>query len=230
MSASSLRREELVDVALPPVVPLRESVGTAASCRMLDVVLSGLMLILLAPLFALVAVAIWLDSGRPVFFRQRRFGIGLTTFTIYKFRTMRTDTSAAPHRQYVVGLIRGARDESGLYKLRGDQRITRVGRVLRRFSLDELPQLWNALRGDMSLVGPRPALPYEVEWYPREWMQRFSVRPGITGLWQVSGRNQLNFDGMVQLDLDYARRRSLWLNLRILARTPWVVVHGKGAA
>jgi lipopolysaccharide/colanic/teichoic acid biosynthesis glycosyltransferase len=230
MSVSSARSEEVMDLALPPVVAAQESARTAASCRVLDVVLSSLLLILLAPLFAIVALAIWLDSGGPVFFRQRRFGLGLTTFTIYKFRTMRTDTSAAPHRDYVVGLIRGDGDGSRVYKLRGDQRITRVGRLLRRFSLDELPQFWNALRGDMSLVGPRPALWYEVEWYPPEWLQRFSVRPGITGLWQVSGRNQLNFDGMVQLDLDYARRRSLWLNLRILARTPLVVAHGKGAA
>ena len=230
MSASSLRSQEVMEVTLPRVAPLQETAVTAASCRALDIVVSGVLLILLAPLFAILALAVRLDSSGPVFFRQRRFGLGLTTFTIYKFRTMAADTSAAPHREYVVGLIRGEGDEGGVYKLQGDQRITRVGRLLRRFSLDELPQLWNVIRGDMSLVGPRPALPYEVEWYPTEWMPRFGVRPGITGLWQVGGRNQLNFDGMVQLDLEYARRRSLWLNLRILARTPWVVAHGKGAA
>jgi lipopolysaccharide/colanic/teichoic acid biosynthesis glycosyltransferase len=230
MSASSLRREEVMEVTVPRVAPLQETALPAVSCRALDIVVSGALLILLAPLFAVLALAIRLGSRGPVLFRQRRFGVGLRTFTIYKFRTMGADTSAAPHRDYVVGLIRGEVDEGGVYKLQGDQRITLVGRLLRRFSLDELPQLWNVIRGDMSLVGPRPALPYEVEWYPPDWMQRFVVRPGITGLWQVSGRNQLNFDGMVQLDLDYARRRSLWLNLRILAKTPWVVAHGKGAA
>jgi lipopolysaccharide/colanic/teichoic acid biosynthesis glycosyltransferase len=230
MSASPLRTEEAIEAALPRVTPLDETALTAASCRALDIVVAGALLVLLAPLLAIVALAVRFDSSGPVFFRQRRFGLGLTSFTIYKFRTMGAEASAAPHREYVVELIRGEGDESGVYKLRGDERITRVGRLLRRFSLDELPQLWNVIRGDMSLVGPRPALPYEVEWYPSDWMQRFGVPPGITGLWQVSGRNELNFDGMVRLDLDYARRRSLWLNLRILARTPWVVAHGKGAA
>jgi lipopolysaccharide/colanic/teichoic acid biosynthesis glycosyltransferase len=143
-------------------------------------------------------------------------------------------TSADPHREHVLDLIRNGEQplakEGALYKLQSDARITRVGRVLRRFSLDELPQLWNVVVGDMSLVGPRPALPYEVESYPPEWVARFSVIPGITGLWQVNGRSELGFERMVELDLEYARRRSFWLNLRIVLKTVWVVAHGKGAA
>jgi lipopolysaccharide/colanic/teichoic acid biosynthesis glycosyltransferase len=229
VSASSVRKE----VVLPPVAPLKEAAATTVGCRALDLLVSTVLLILLAPLFIAIAVAIRVESGGPVLFRQRRFGIGLSTFTIYKFRTMTAGTSAEPHREYIQGLIRGeagAPVDGGLFKLESDTRITRVGQVLRRFSLDELPQLWNVFTGTMSIVGPRPAIPYEVEHYKPHWYRRFGVKPGMTGLWQVSGRNRLNFGDMVQLDLDYAQRRSLWLNLRILAKTPWVVATGKGAA
>jgi lipopolysaccharide/colanic/teichoic acid biosynthesis glycosyltransferase len=226
---------ETEGISLPVIAAVRPNTAAELSCRVLDIAVSVALLIVLAPLFAVIAVAIRLDTGGPVFFRQSRLGLGLSEFAIYKFRTMHAGISTAPHREYVIGLIRAdssARPPAneGLYKLESDPRVTRVGRVLRRFSLDELPQLWNVLRGDMSVVGPRPALPYEVEQYPTHWYERFSVRPGITGLWQVSGRNQLTFDQMVDLDLDYARRRSFWLNLRILAKTPWVMAHGKGAA
>jgi lipopolysaccharide/colanic/teichoic acid biosynthesis glycosyltransferase len=111
-----------------------------------------------------------------------------------------------------------------------DERVTRVGAVLRRTSLDELPQLWNVLRGEMSLVGPRPPIPYEVEHYPSHWFARFAVKPGVTGLWQVSGRSELTLEEMVRLDVEYARRRSLWLNIRILARTVPAVLSGRGAS
>jgi lipopolysaccharide/colanic/teichoic acid biosynthesis glycosyltransferase len=223
---------EAEGISIPVVAPVRPNTVGELSCRLLDIAVSLALLVLLAPLFALIAVAIRLDTGGPVFFRQSRFGLGLSKFAMNKFRTMHTGISTEPHREYVVGLIRSESPQAneGLYKLESDPRVTRVGRVLRRFSLDELPQLWNVLRGDMSLVGPRPALPYEVEHYPDHWYQRFSVRPGITGLWQVSGRNHLTFDQMVDLDLDYTQRRSLWLNVRILAKTPWVMAHGKGAA
>jgi lipopolysaccharide/colanic/teichoic acid biosynthesis glycosyltransferase len=230
VSASSLRE----DVVLPPVPPLPEAAVTAVGCRALDLVVSSTLMILLAPLFLVIAVSIRLESGGPVLFRQRRLGLGLSTFTIYKFRTMASGTSADPHREYVSGLMRGDGVQNGvdggLFKLESDVRITRVGRVLRRFSLDELPQLWNVFRGDMSIVGPRPAIPYEIEFYKPHWFPRFSVKPGMTGLWQVSGRNLLNFGEMVDLDLDYAQRRSLWLNLRIIAKTSWVVTTGRGAA
>ena len=231
----STRPLEAEGISLPVVTPVRPNAVAELSCRLLDIAVSVLLLIVLAPLFAVIAVAVRLDTGGPALFRQSRFGLGLNEFAVHKFRTMHTGISTALHREYVVGLIRAdssARPpaHNGLYKLESDPRVTRVGRVLRRFSLDELPQLWNVLRGDMSLVGPRPALPYEVEQYPAHWYQRFSVRPGITGLWQVSGRNHLTFDQMIDLDLDYAQRRSFWLNLRILAKTPWVMAHGKGAA
>lgn len=223
---------EAEGISIPAVAPVRPNTVAELSCRLLDIAVSLALLVLLAPLFALIAIAIRLDTGGPVFFRQSRYGLGLREFAMNKFRTMHTGISTEPHREYVVGLIRSESPQAneGLYKLESDPRVTRVGRVLRRFSLDELPQLWNVLRGDMSLVGPRPALPYEVEHYPPHWYQRFSVRPGITGLWQVSGRNHLTFDQMVDLDLDYALRRSFWLNVRILAKTPWVMAHGKGAA
>jgi lipopolysaccharide/colanic/teichoic acid biosynthesis glycosyltransferase len=222
-------------IAVRTVAPMEVAPATAIACRALDLVLSAALLIVLAPAFALMALAIRLDSRGPVLFRQTRYGLGMSSFTINKFRTMRWGASADTHRDYVQGLIRGQADagaaDGALYKLAGDDRITGVGRVLRRFSLDELPQLWNVLCGDMSLVGPRPAIPYEVEYYPNpEWCRRFTVKPGITGLWQVSGRNELNFDQMVHLDLDYAKSRSFWLNLRILAKTAWVVAHGKGSA
>ena len=117
-----------------------------------------------------------------------------------------------------------------MFKLAGDKRVTRVGHLLRRASLDELPQLWNVLRGDMSLVGPRPPIPYEVEHYPPHWFDRFAVKPGMTGLWQVSGRSELGLEEMVALDIEYVARRSLWFNVTILARTVPVVFAGRGAA
>jgi lipopolysaccharide/colanic/teichoic acid biosynthesis glycosyltransferase len=231
MSATGLRTD---GVALPTVAPLESPAPTAFACRALDLVIAIPMLIVLLPLFGLIALAVRLDSPGPVLFRQRRCGLGLSEFTMNKFRTMTWGTSPDPHREYVLDLIRNGEqplpEDGALYKLQSDHRITRVGRVLRRFSLDELPQLWNVVVGDMSLVGPRPALPYEVESYPPEWCARFSVTPGITGLWQVNGRSQLGFERMVELDLEYARRRSFWLNLRIVAKTVWVVAHGKGAA
>lgn len=223
-------------IAVRAVAPIEQAAGTAIACRALDLVLSAALLIVLAPLLGLIALAIRLDTGGPVLFRQTRYGLGMSTFTINKFRTMHWGTSVDRHRDYVQGLIRGDIDtapgaDGSLYKLEVDDRITGVGGVLRRFSLDELPQLWNVLCGEMSLVGPRPAIPYEVEFYPTpEWCRRFTVKPGITGLWQVSGRNELNFDQMVDLDLDYTQCRSFWLNVRILVKTAWVVTHGRGAA
>jgi lipopolysaccharide/colanic/teichoic acid biosynthesis glycosyltransferase len=147
-----------------------------------------------------------------------------------KFRTMTADNDPATHRQYYCALIRGeVAANNGTFKLARDPRITRVGRVLRRYSLDELPQLINVLRGEMSLVGPRPPISYEVELYGERDRLRLSVTPGLTGLWQVSGRNQLNFQQMVDLDIEYVESWSFWLDLVILARTPLVVITGRGA-
>src|SRR5262245_10782168 len=204
------RAQGYEEVAAARVAPIGTLSTTSPACRLLDLTLSVVLVIVLLPLLALLALLIKVDSPGPILYRQRRVGLGLSEFTMSKFRTMHRETSTAPHREYVLELISSAASGSqpstngSMYKLEGDERITRVGRLLRRFSLDELPQLWNVVRGDMSLVGPRPSLPYEVERYPEGWCRRFSVPPGITGLWQVSGRNQLGLDQMVQLDLEYA--------------------------
>jgi lipopolysaccharide/colanic/teichoic acid biosynthesis glycosyltransferase len=206
-----------------------------AVLRVADLLAAIVLLVLLSPLLAAISIAIRLDSPGSPIFRQRRCGRSAKEFTVLKFRTMRRDTAADPHRSYVLGVISGKGpngrpgEGNGLKKLENDDRITAVGAFLRRFSLDELPQLWNVLRGEMTLVGPRPPIPYEVEWYPPRWLERFSVKPGLTGLWQVSGRNELDYTEMVELDLEYVQRRSLWLNATILARTVKVVLTGRGA-
>lgn len=190
-------------------------------------------LVVLAPLAAVVALAIRFDSEGPVFFRQQRIGRGGVPFTMYKFRTMQTGADSEVHRRYVQSLIRdGGSDElkgsTGAFKLDGDARITRVGAWLRRTSLDELPQLLNVLKGDMSLVGPRPPLAYEVELYSPRHARRLHATPGMTGLWQVSGRNDTDFEQMVDLDLEYVDRQCMWLDLSILARTFGVVASRNG--
>jgi len=210
-----------------------ESRWAAFSCRALDIVLSVPLLVVLAPVFALIALTVRLDSPGRAIYRQKRLGRDLEAFTILKFRSMRTDAGEARHREYVVGLIHGTVTEAGdgsMFKLTQDDRVTRVGAFLRRTSLDELPQIWNVLRGEMSLVGPRPPLHYEVEEYRPAWFGRFAVKPGLTGLWQVSGRCELSVEEMIALDLEYVRRRSLWMNVKILARTLPVVLLGRGAA
>ncbi|MGH2897692.1 MAG: sugar transferase [Solirubrobacteraceae bacterium] len=196
------------------------------TCRALDIVVGTLMLILLLPLIALIAVAIKLDSPGPIFFRQRRVGRRQEPFLIAKFRTMHHGTDHAVHRDHVLRLIQ---DNGPAPKLQTDVRVTRLGQLLRRLSLDELPQLWNVLRGEMSLVGPRPPIPYEVSEYPPHWCRRFVVKPGITGLWQVSGRSQVSIEEMIRMDVEYAERRTARLNLWILIRTVPAVLSTKGA-
>jgi lipopolysaccharide/colanic/teichoic acid biosynthesis glycosyltransferase len=202
--------------------------------RALDFVCSAVLLIVLAPLLALIALAVRVDSPGPVLFRQRRVGRDLEPFTVNKFRTMHNGVGHDTHREFVLSLIAGEQPErpdgGPRFKLVGDERVTRLGRLLRQSSLDELPQLWNVLRGDMSLVGPRPPIPYEVEHYPAHWFGRFAVKPGLTGLWQVSGRSDLTLEQMVALDVEYVERRSLRLNLSILIRTVPAVLSGKGAS
>jgi lipopolysaccharide/colanic/teichoic acid biosynthesis glycosyltransferase len=234
-------------VAAHDLSALRNSRGTDVACRALDVIVAGALLVLLSPLLLALVIAVRLDSPGPAIFRQRRIGRGRRAFTVHKFRTMYDGSTHEKHREFVVGLINGEQPrqdppeapgtphedsdgETGLYyKMIEDSRVTRLGRLLRRSSLDELPQLWNVLRGDMSLVGPRPPIPYEVEHYPAHWFGRFAVKPGITGLWQVNGRSQVTLEQMVQFDIEYARRRSLWLNLTILARTIPAVLGARGA-
>jgi lipopolysaccharide/colanic/teichoic acid biosynthesis glycosyltransferase len=203
--------------------------------RLLDLVGAAVMVILLMPLLLIVALLIRLDSRGPVIFWQRRLGRDLEPFRVAKFRTMRDGAAADVHRAHVERMIReeAGEGEDGpprpMQKLHHDERVTAVGAFLRRTSLDELPQLWNVLRGEMSLVGPRPPIGYEVESYPARAFRRFAVRPGITGLWQVSGRCLTTFEEMVELDISYIERRSLWLNLKILLLTVPTVVHGDGA-
>jgi lipopolysaccharide/colanic/teichoic acid biosynthesis glycosyltransferase len=205
--------------------------------RMMDLMGSVLGLLLCAPLFLVIAVAIRVSSPGPVFFRQQRVGRYGTPFVFLKFRTMHIDNDAHIHKEYVKQLIAGqakpqpsSANRPGVYKLTNDPRVTRVGTFLRSTSLDELPQLWNVLKGEMSLVGPRPAIAYEVEAY-QLWHRRrvLEAKPGITGLWQVSGRSQVKFDEMVRLDVRYAMVRSIWLDIKILILTPKSVVLGEGA-
>jgi lipopolysaccharide/colanic/teichoic acid biosynthesis glycosyltransferase len=210
------------------------STVSSAARRALDLTLAGTALFLLSPVLAAVALAIRLDSKGPTIYRQRRIGLGGREFLVNKFRSMRADADSAKHRDYVRTLI--AREDgpeethAGLYKLAVDDRITPVGRFIRKWSLDELPQLWNVIRGEMSLVGPRPVIPYEVDCYPDWYHLRFTVKPGLTGLWQVSGRNERTYDEMVRLDVEYAQKRTLWLDVTILARTVVVVLSQRGVA
>lgn len=211
-----------------------------AMLRVLDLALAALLLLTLMPLLCLIAVAIKLDSPGPVLFRQRRLGRDLEPFTINKFRTMHRDAAHDTHRAFVLDLIAGKQPETSpdgtgpaggpRYKMSEDERITRIGSFLRRSSLDELPQLWNVLCGEMSLVGPRPPIPYEVEHYPSHWFARFAVKPGLTGLWQVNGRSELTLEEMIALDTEYVQRRSLRLNLMILVNTLPVVLSRRGAS
>ncbi len=203
-----------------------ERVGLEYACRAMDLVVAALALVLITPLILVIALLIKLDSPGPVLFRQQRVGRNRRLFLVAKFRTMQHGADHDVHRDYVLALI-----ESGMAapKLARDVRVTRFGRFLRRTSLDELPQLWNVLRGDMSVVGPRPPIPYEVEQYPPHWFTRFAVRPGLTGLWQVSGRSEVSLEEMIVLDAEYVQRRSLWLNFLIMLRTVPAVLSQRGA-
>lgn len=195
--------------------------------RTFDVVFATAALVALIPLLAIVAIAIKLDSGGPLLFRQRRYGRDMRPFTVLKFRTMTDGASTESHRAYIASLAAGEEDESpGLKKLIDDPRVTRVGRVLRRFSLDELPQFANVLGGSMSLIGPRPAIDYELEHYLPRHYERFAVRPGLSGLWQVSGRNEIGFNEMLDLDVEYAHNCSFGTDLRVFLRTPLAMVRG----
>jgi len=205
--------------------------------RGIDVLGSAIGLIVLSPIFLTIAAAIKLTSSGPVLFRQERIGQYGAPFTFLKFRSMYRANDSQIHMDYIKRFISGE-VESGkaetngrvVYKITSDPRVTRVGRFLRKTSLDEFPQLLNVLKGDMSLVGPRPPIPYELESYDI-WHRRrlLEVKPGLTGLWQVKGRSRMRFDDMVRLDLQYARSWSLWLDLKILLKTPRAVLLGDGA-
>lgn len=203
--------------------------------RVIDVVGSIAGLLLTAPAMLLAGLAIRLDSPGPIFFRQERVGVGGRRFLVWKFRTMTHNAPDTLHREYVTRMLGGDeestlhRDGNGqaMFKMVEDPRVTRVGRFLRKSSLDELPQFFNVLYGDMSLVGPRPPVPYEFDAYDQWQYDRMQVRPGMTGLWQVSGRSKLSYRQMCEMDLDYVRRWSIWMDLRILLRTVPVVLFMK---
>jgi lipopolysaccharide/colanic/teichoic acid biosynthesis glycosyltransferase len=205
--------------------------------RWMDIVGSIFALATLWPLFALISLAIKSSSRGPVFFRQERVGQHGKPFILLKFRSMYLENDTRVHKEWFGRFVSGQEKRhstngngSGVYKLPNDPRVTRVGRLLRRTSLDELPQFINVLKGQMSLVGPRPPIPYEVEAYQTWHRGRvLEAKPGITGLWQVSGRSRVTFDEMVRLDLKYARTWSLWLDIKILLRTPRAVLLGDGA-
>jgi lipopolysaccharide/colanic/teichoic acid biosynthesis glycosyltransferase len=216
--------------------------------RILDVVFSSILLLLLAPLVLLVAMLIFIYSPGPVLFVQKRVGAKRQTyqndsywkkcyFDCYKFRTMKIDADPSVHQAYIRALIEN--DESTMEALQGaptqprklvnDSRILAPGKLLRKLSLDELPQLWNVLIGDMSLIGPRPAIPYEVEMYKPWHLRRLEAQPGISGLQQVTARSTTDFDRQVQLDIDYIENQSIWLDLKLILKTPLAVFSTSGA-
>jgi lipopolysaccharide/colanic/teichoic acid biosynthesis glycosyltransferase len=203
-----------------------------SSKRALDLALGTLALIVFGPVLIVAAVLVRVTSEGPALFRQTRIGQDGRPFMIFKLRTMRSDCDDQAHRDFNLRELVDRADpgtSDGVYKLEDDPRITKVGRFLRRFSIDELPQLFNVLRGDMSLVGPRPSLPWEAALFAPEQRLRNQVRPGMTGLWQVSGRNRLSMPEMLALDLSYVKRRSLLLDLSILVRTPRSVLFDSSA-
>jgi lipopolysaccharide/colanic/teichoic acid biosynthesis glycosyltransferase len=210
----------------------------------MDVILAGLLLILLSPALLLIALLIKLDSPGPLIFKQERVGtkrhrlgskvVWITrNFSFYKFRSMFQNADSSAHeayiRAFVNGSVQASEESGGKFKLTNDPRVTRIGRILRKTSLDELPQLVNVLKGQMSLVGPRPVPPYEVACYRNGDHQRLAALPGITGLWQVNGRCQVPFEKMIEMDLEYIREASAWLDLKILLHTIPVVLSGRGA-
>ncbi|MDV7144002.1 WecB/TagA/CpsF family glycosyltransferase [Tropicimonas sp. TH_r6] len=198
--------------------------GEAASKRGLDVLLSAGALLMLSPLLLLVALAIRLESRGPILFTQTRIGKDGVPFSVYKFRSMHIDAEARR-----AALLATSDRDGVCFKSRHDPRVTRVGRLLRRYSIDELPQILNVLKGEMSVIGPRPALPEEVAAYPARALGRLSVRPGLTGIWQVSGRADIGFDKMIDMDLAYAASRTLLLDLTLIALTFRAVISGRGA-
>ena len=202
--------------------------------RVFDIVASLVLLVALSPLMLAIAVAVRIDSPGPAIFRQRRLGHRARPFQMYKFRTMRHDSDPSLHARFVrdmiVNRLQASVDSSvQVFKLHPDPRVTRLGGFLRRTSLDELPQLLNVLRGEMTLVGFRPPIPYEVKDYPSWYFRRFAGKPGLTGLWQVSGRNERSYEDMVSLDIQYFNRRNLLLDLLLLVRTAGVLFTGRGA-
>ncbi len=211
--------------ALPPLGRLFK--------RVVDIVIATVTLAATLPILVLAAVAIMVESPGGAFFVQTRVGLGGRPFRIVKLRSMRmgSDDDDEEHRAYVAAIIRGEGErQEGIYKIVGDDRRTRIGRWLRNLSIDELPQLWNVLRGEMSVVGPRPPLPEEAALYDQAAWARMATKPGLTGLWQVSGRSRLSFEEMIELDVRYWQEWSPLLDVRILLRTPKAVLWNRDTA
>ena len=216
------------DGLLVPVAPT--ATGYRVAKRALDIFGAFIGLAVVSPVLGAVAVSVKLDSPGPILFRQIRFGLGGRPFTVLKFRTMHLSADARRHQEHIRDLLRtgeAASEETTWAPIASDPRVTRVGGFLRRSHLDELPQFVNVLRGDMSLVGPRPPIPYEVELYEPWQLRRLSVLPGLTGLWQAYGWGRLPFAEGVKLDLEYVERRSFGLDLRIILRTLWQILVGR---
>lgn len=232
-----MQQTQLINSVTERVLPRPARTAYGIGKRVFDIVVASLILIIVCPVMLLIALLILIDSEGPVFFKQERVGLGGQGFTFYKFRTMRQNSPSDVHREYVQSFIRsqGSNGETEQktrpdpHKLANDPRITRVGRVLRRTSLDEIPQFFNVLRGEMSLVGPRPPLPYEVQVYQDWHKARLAAIPGITGLWQVQGRSRVTFDEMVRMDLEYITHQTFWLDIKILILTIPAVISGAGA-
>ena len=203
--------------------------------RILDIVFTLLILLPLCIVFVIVAVAIWMDSKGPIMYRQKRVGLSGAEFNMYKFRSMYVNSDDSVHREAIVRYMNGQEMNVGTaaaikfqFKLSDDPRVTRVGRFIRKTSIDELPQFFNVLRGEMTLVGPRPPLPYEVALYTPRDRLRLSGKPGLTGIWQVYGRSCVAFQDMVEMDIDYLQHQSFWEDLKFIALTIPVMIRGRG--
>ncbi len=204
--------------------------GYEITRRVLDVLVAGGIVGLLSPLWAIIALLIRATSPGPVLYRAAVVGKDGRRFTYYKFRSMVAGDDSH-HKEWLHRFVtQDAPYQDGRYKVRSDPRVTPVGKILRRLSLDEVPQLINVLKGEMSVVGPRPPIPFEFDLYDEHTRQRLAVKPGITGLYQVSARSQVPFSQMLAMDLNYIRRRSLWLDLQIMVKTIWIMLTGRGAA
>jgi lipopolysaccharide/colanic/teichoic acid biosynthesis glycosyltransferase len=200
-------------------------IGGQAAKRLLDIVASTIFLLVFSPLYLLIALAIWLEDGRPVFFTQIRVGQFGREFRMYKFRSMCHNAEAKLQEL----LAKNCHSEGVTFKIKNDPRLTRVGKWLRKLSFDELPQVWNVLKGDMSLVGPRPPVPREVAKYSVSDRRRLAVKPGITCLWQIGGRSEIDFSGQVKLDVGYIETQSFWQDVKIIVKTVPAVASCKGA-
>lgn len=244
-----IRKSSFPQTAMPVFITSQSEAGYFLLKRGVDILLSSLLLIILSPLLLIVSLLVVLDSPGPPIYSQKRVGCKfrrngrgfqkeVCTFTFYKFRSMYHGSSDVIHREFIaayihddLALMKSLQQEKveqgNQYKLNGDSRVTRMGRFLRKSSVDELPQLWNILKGEMSLVGPRPAIPYEVEFYEPWHMHRLAAMPGLTGLWQVTARNSASFDTMVRMDLEYIANQSFWLDMKILIKTPLAVIDRK---